>query len=316
MEKENLIINLDLPANERWLFLEKYKQEIEDLIECYLADFTGAEFLFDEIDSYKKTIISSEYLEEISSIASFTKFTENEILIANLYYDILKFYFGCTAFAVENNDTVFHARNLDWHTENDLLSKHSRVFEFQKNGETIFKSIGWVGFIGVLSGIKANRFSITLNAVLSKDSPEIAKPITFLLRDVLTNCNSFSEAEELLRNTTIICDCLLLLSGTNSEEKIVIERTPKRAEIRKPEENHIIVTNDYKKLENTNLSHNLLQETSCGRYNKTNELLNQKSPENLEDCISILKNPDVQMGITVQQMVFNNKTGEILFEKA
>ncbi|WP_196887840.1 C45 family autoproteolytic acyltransferase/hydolase [Aureivirga sp. CE67] len=315
MEKENLIINLDLPAKERWLFLEKYKKEIEDLIEYYLADLSEAEFLFDEIDSYKNSIITTEYLEEISSLASFTKFTENEILIANLYYDVLKFYFGCTAFAVENNGTIFHSRNLDWHTENDLLSKHSRVFDFQKNGKTVFKSVGWVGFIGVLSGNKPNQFSITLNAVLSNDSPEIAQPITFLLRDVLTNCNSFSEAEEILKNTTIICDCLLLLSGTKSDEKIVIERTPKRAEIRKPEKNHIVVTNDYKKLENTNFSQNLLQETSCGRFNKTDELLNQKNPENLEDCISILKNPEIQMGITVQQMVFNNNTGEILFEK-
>ena len=107
-----------------------------------------------------------------------------------------------------------------------------------------------MGFIGALSGTKPGKFSLTLNAVLSKDSPEIAVPVSFLLRDVLENANSFHEAKETLEKTTIASDCLLLLSGTTSDEMVVIERTPKRSATRGPNNGVICVTNDYKLLEN------------------------------------------------------------------
>ena len=315
MKKETYIINLDLPAEKRWAFLIDYKQEVEDLLQCYLNDFKGSEFIFDGIGAYKAAIISQDYLAELEFIASITKFTPNEVLIANLYYDVLKFYLGCTAFAFESNGSIMHSRNLDWWTENNLLSKHSKIFDFQRNGKTIFKSVGWVGFIGVLSGIKPQKFSLTLNAVLSNDNPEIAQPISFFLRDVLESANSFEEAKDKLETATIATDCLLLLSGTRSNEMVVIERTPKRFATRVAENNFIVVTNDYKKLENNISEESILQSTSCGRFNRAKELLTNKKPTDVNECLDILKDEKVMMGITVQQMVFNNKTGEITLLK-
>ena len=305
------IINLDLPVKKRWHFLINYKNEINDLLECYLNDFEGAAFIFEGIDIYKNEIISAEYLEEIEFIASISKFSPNEVLIVNLYYDVLKFYFGCTAFAIENNGQILHARNLDWWTKNNLLSKHSKIFNFQKDGKTIFKTVGWLGFVGALSGVKVGKFSLTLNAVLSNDNPEIATPISFFLRDVLTKANSFKEAKKLLENTIISSDCLLLLSGIKSGEMAVIERTPRRFATRTAKDGFVIVTNDYKKLENHSENENLLQMTSCGRYDKTQKLLNIQRPTNPQECLAILKDKEVMMDITVQQMVFNNHTGDI-----
>jgi len=311
MKKEEYIVNLDLPPEERWKFLIDYKEEVNDLLQCYLNDFEGAEFIFESIGAYKQEIISEEYLKEIEFIASISKFSSNEILIANLYYDVLKFYLGCTAFAFENNGKVIHSRNLDWWTKNNLLSKHSKIFDFRRNGNTVFKTVGWVGFIGALSGIKPHKFSLTLNAVLSNDNPELAKPVSFLLRDILDSANTFEEAKRKLEITTIASDCLILLSGTKSKEMVVIERTPTRFATREAENNFIIVTNDYKQLENNLAEESILQSTSCGRFDRTKELLNKKKPINFEECFNILKDEKVMMGITVQQMVFDNNSGEI-----
>ena len=316
METIEFVVNLDLPANERWQFLTNYKQEINELLKCYLDDFEGSEFIFENIDSYKKEIISEEYLDEIEFISSISKFSPNEVLIANLYYDVLKFYFGCTAFAVENEGEIKHARNLDWWTENNLLSDYSKVFIFQKDGKTIFKTIGWVGFIGALSGVKPGKFSVTLNAVLSKDSPEFATPISFLLRDVFNNADSFEEAKKKLEETTIASDCLLLLSGTKLSEMVVIERTPKRFATRGTQKNFISVTNDYKLLENDEpQEESMLQITSCSRYDRVHELINKSVPKNADECLSILKDDNIMMEITVQQMVFDNQTGEVVLIK-
>ena len=162
-----------------------------------------------------------------------------------------------------------------------------------------------------MSGIKKGAFSVTLNAVLSPDTPEIATPISFFLRDVLSSCQSYKEAKEKLEATTIASDCLLLLSGMNRSELAVIERTPTRFASRFATDGFVTVTNDYKKLENVGLSGGTLQETSCSRFDRASELILIQHPETTEACMHILQDTAVMMGITVQQMVFNNASGEI-----
>ncbi|WP_046754964.1 C45 family peptidase [Kordia jejudonensis] len=305
------IINLDLPPSERWTFLSEYKEEINELIQCYLNDFTGAEFIFDAIELYKEQFINETYVAEIQCIADISEFSFNEILIANLYYDILKLYFGCTAFAIWNGNEMLHARNLDWHTEQNILSKFSMIFDYQKGGKTVCKTIGWPGFVGILSGIKPEKFALTLNAVLSSDQPELALPISFLLRDVLETCESFTEAKKMLESTPIVSDCLLLLSGTNINEKVVIERTPKRVATRISDEDYIVVTNDYKELQNQQVGTGIIHATSCGRFDAATTLLRNKEVQQEDHCLEVLQDENVMMGITVQQMVFNVNTGAI-----
>jgi acid ceramidase len=313
---EQYIINLDLPPKERWSFLINVKHEVNELIKSYLQDFAEADVIFSGIDIYKESIISETYLKEIEGIAAICDFSPNEILTANLYYDLLKFYFGCTAFATYNSGSMRQARNLDWHTDNNILSSYSKIFNFQRRGRTVFKTVGWPGFIGALSGVRPGAFGLTLNAVSSQDDAQIATPVSFLLRDVLENCTSFKKAQSILEQTLIISDCLILLSGTQKEEKVVLERTPARCATRTSEEDHIIVTNDYKILTNEVVyGGNILRDTSCGRYDTTQELLREQTPSDAIACLNILKNKHVMMGITVQQMVFEINTGAITLIK-
>lgn len=313
--KDEHIVNLDEVPSKRWHFWSAYTEEINDLFACYLNDFSGEEAIFEGLSFYKEHIVSGEYLDEIDYIASISSYSADQVLIANLYYDVLKFYFGCTAFAFASDKGVLHARNLDWHTDNNLLGKHSMIFNFQKKGKTLFKTVGWPGFIGALSGTKREKFSITLNAVLSGDKPELATPISFFLRDILTSANSYEESKQQLENTPIAGDCLLLLSGTNQNELAVIERTPSRFATRLPDDDFIVVTNDYKKLENIQLSESVLQSTSCGRYNRASDLISTSKPSTEKACLKILQDDPIMMGITVQQMVFNNTSGEIELRK-
>lgn len=300
-------INLDLEPVKRWEFAANYTQEINELVECYWKEIDEyAEMIEEYLDIYKSLFVPKEYLEEIRCLAKYCKFSEDQLLIVNLYYDIIKIGFACTAFAFEENGTIWHARNLDWWTENSLLEKHTKVFHWKKNSQTIFKSVGWVGFIGVLSGMKPNEFSVTLNAILSEEEPNFAKPISFLLREILENDNSYASAKEKLEKTDIVCDCLLLLAGTKADEMAVIERTPRKSQTRYAEQKHIIVTNDYKTsiVEESN-NRNVLTETSCGRYDRAGALLLENRPNHSQGCFQILDDKNVKMQITVQQMVFN-----------
>lgn len=309
MTQDEYVINLDLPPSLRWSFLVDHTEEINELLSCYLNDFEGADFIFDSVEAYKQEVISKDYLEEIEFIASISNYSPDQVLIANLYYDVLKFYLGCTAFAVEHQGGILHARNLDWWTDNDILGNYSKVFDFQRGGKTVFKTIGWFGFIGALSGTKPHGFSLTLNAVSSKDQAEIAVPVSFLLRDVLDACTDYDEAKEKLESTIIASDCLILLSGIREHEMVVVERSPKRFATRIAQNGYVVVTNDYKELENNVSGASVLQSTSCSRYERTVELLKANLPVDSNECFKILRDDKVLMGITVQHMVFDNNKG-------
>ncbi|MBC8112591.1 MAG: hypothetical protein H7Y04_16195 [Verrucomicrobia bacterium] len=308
---ETLKINLDLSPAERWAFLADYKAEIDELIGYYLNDLGDVSFFENVIDHYKANFVKSSYLEEIVCIAKISEFSSNQILISNLYYDALKFVFGCTAFTVQDGKTPLHARNLDWWTENDALKKYSRIFDFEKDGKVLYSGIGWLGFIGILSGIRKGGYSVTLNAVLSDESPNLAQPITFLIRDVLEEEAEYDKAVERLSQTKIASDCLLMVVGTKSEQMTVIERTPTRYALRKPENGMLVVANDYKTLTSEKQTGDVLQQSSCGRYDRTRELVNLYQPQTEEDYMKILKDKQVKMNITVQQMILNPEKGTI-----
>lgn len=309
------IVDLDVPPAQRWSFLSNLKPQINELLRCYLNDYESAAPIFENIGLYKHAVIAPAYLQEVASIAALTGFSEDEVLIANLYYDILKFYFGCTAFAVYNGKTLYHARNLDWHTQNNLLSRHTCIFNFYKSGRLLFSTVGWPGFIGALSGMKPGAFAVTLNAVSSYDAPELATPISFFLRDVLEQAPDFVTARKQLEQTVIASDCLLLLSGTDADEKVVIERTPRRHATRGTDGNFLAVTNNYWLLDNQpGEDVNELSQTSCDRHDRALALLRAGLPADASGCMNILKDDEVQMGITVQQMVFDTKAGRIDLE--
>lgn len=315
MEKQSFIVNLDLPPEKRWQFLENHVEEINELIGYHLSEFEGAELLFEGVSAYKEELIHESYRREAAYLASICNFTLDEILLVNLYYDLLKFYFGCTAFAIEHQDTILHARNMDWVSgPNNLLSRSTRVLDFQKDGKTLFKTVGWFGYLGALSGIKPGKFALTLNAVLSEDEPQVAMPISFYLRDVLESADSFDQAQSMLAEAPIATDCLILLSGTKPGEKVVVERTPKRSALRTTKGNSIIVTNDYKLLPNSESGGGILQETSCSRYDNTQKLIDEMQEVNAGNCMQILQHEKVKMMITVQQMVFDNRSGEIYLQ--
>ena len=69
------IVNLDMGPSERWTFLKDYSAEVNDLLGCYLKDFSGEEYIFESINIYKDQIISEEYLAEIEYVASISKYS-------------------------------------------------------------------------------------------------------------------------------------------------------------------------------------------------------------------------------------------------
>ena len=305
-------IDLSLPPAKRWSSLYAFKDQARQLLAEYARDLGGIEQFQDSIMAYRNANLPTGYAQELTSIARMLDVSEEAILVVNLYYDLIKFIIGCTAFAVDTEQGPLHARNLDWWTEMGLLSSATLVTDFRGAAVGPFQVVAWPGFTGALSGVAPGRFAITLNAVSSNEPPVFATPITYLIRTIFETTHTFAEAVYQLTSTEIASDCLLLVTGTQPGEMVVIERTPTRAALRFPTNGYLIVTNDYLALSSNTTSSGVqqeLQQTSCSRFDRTSQLLAHHLPRNATECFSILTDPAIRMRITVQQMVMSAALG-------
>jgi hypothetical protein len=141
----------------------------------------------------------------------------------------------------------------------------------------------------------------------------MSTPVSLFIRTVLERARSFSEAVRMLKKQTIVCPCLLLVCGCRNGEMAVVERTPTRGVVRKPQLGSIAATNDYQALANQAAggSAQQIMQTSCGRLEQVQRRLKEKIPHTPAQCLSILRDPKVQMNITVQQMVFSPAQGTL-----
>lgn len=307
MDTQKIIIDQSLPASERWKLKGDQVRQIQELVATYVEDMGGVGQFGSDIINYAGSQLKQEYVEELESIVRQCALPLEELLLTNLYYDLFKVVMGCTAFAIDTPNGPIHARNLDWWTKNNLLCTHTAITEYLPGENTYgFKAVGWPGYAAVLSGMAPNRFSITLNAVLSDEPHGVSNSISFLLRTVLATAKDYHSAVEILSKAEIVPDCLLLVSGVNKGEMCVIERTPTKSAIRKPENGFIAVANDYQLINaDTSEVQSELQATSCGRFNKISKLISSYQPDSIDSCFYCLSDPEVIMGITVQQMVMS-----------
>jgi hypothetical protein len=306
-----ITIDLSRAPKERWTLSTHQAEQARELLLSYKSDLGFSSSMCSMVFDAAESVVRPDHWAELRSLADSLDVPMRDVVVCNLYYDLLKVVLGCTAFAAEAKGTILHARNLDWWTENAALSRTTTVCKFVGAPAGDFTTIGWPGFAGAFSGVAPGRFAVTLNAVLSDEPMQFSMPIVFLLRAVLEKATSFHQAATILADTPIPCDCLLLLSGTGSGQMMVIERTPTRHAMRKAVGGFVAVTNDYHSLRTDAAgSPNELLRTSCGRFNRIESLLLGQSALDSDRCFAYLSDAEVVMSITVQQMVFCAATGQ------
>lgn len=101
--------------------------------------------------------------------------------------------------------------------------------DFQRGGKTVYKSVNFAGYIGVLTGMKPHRFSITLDERFSYDAGFVgiirwllgdrkAHWAGFLLRDTLETAEGFNEALTVLAHSKLLAPVYLILGGNSTEQ--------------------------------------------------------------------------------------------------
>uniref|UniRef100_A0AC34R5Y6 Ceramidase n=1 Tax=Panagrolaimus sp. JU765 TaxID=591449 RepID=A0AC34R5Y6_9BILA len=206
-----LTVDLDLPPEERYKrivapFAEGMKEVIDTIKQ--MAQLIPGDFLIPLLEELMQhahdLLFPREYALEIDGIAEATGISVADLSMMNIYYELSRF---CTSIVAQDvNGQTYHARNLDfgqlfvwdtklstWHLS-EALRKVTVNIDFVKNGQVIFKGTTFAGHIGIITGMKPDKFTISMNA------------------------------KDFLSGITQLAGCYYILGGKNVDEGVIIVR--------------------------------------------------------------------------------------------
>jgi acid ceramidase len=249
-------VDLDEDPQLRWqkLVTDK-KDDIVKLIDYikWLLSFIDHGKLIpveEEVFDHLADTLPAPYGDELRGISKATGLNLGDIVLYNVFYEIFSV---CTSIVAQTESgTLMHARNLDfgllmgWDIANntwpvtEMLRPIVVNVEYMKGGKLLFKAIHFAGYIGVLSAVKPDTFTLTMNERFSVEGGYIGilewlaglrneSWMGFLTRDTLQEATSYSEAVDMLADTPMLAPAYFIVGGTKSGEGAVITRSLEKA---------------------------------------------------------------------------------------
>jgi acid ceramidase len=236
------IIDLDLPPEERWAHIvPKYSEAINNVIETAYEELPWA---FSRIIKYlAKTYFDDmpnhmdEYGKEIIGIANYTGINLYEIVLYNIFYEIFSL---CTSVVVnsEYQDTIIHARNLDFGVFMEgvvpLLKEISISLVFIKNKNVLYRAHTFAGFVGIFTGMKPYKYSITINQRFALNGGFLGimkwfrtkTPIwnSFIVRDLLAGDYDYNYVVNKLSSAELVAPIYYIVGGIELSDGALITR--------------------------------------------------------------------------------------------
>lgn len=246
-------INLDLPPEERWSEVVKdFGYEIKVLINAVkeLLPSSIAKLMSLASVEFIEKVFPHPYGAELVGIAQNLGIPPADVLLANLIYELTAYnhsgasLMGCTSIVAQaENGTIYHGRNLDYGGGSiftDMLRNDTIMVDFKENGQTVYTGTTFAGYIGLATGKRPKKFSISVNErdqgtwwmnALESLIAGTHGIVTLLIRDTLANPEmDFKMAVEKLSNSPVISPCYIIVGGVSSNEGAVVTRGRTKAD--------------------------------------------------------------------------------------
>lgn len=239
-----------------------------------------------------------------------------DIALANLSYDLVVGALGCSTLVLPTPDGPVIARNMDWWPE-EPLARASYVIRCMEGDTWKFSNAGFPGAVGIVSGLSSRGFAVILNAVTTPDPIcKTGYPVLLHLRRVVEDAADFNDALAMLSKQRLTTSALFTLVGTKNDERVVIERAPRRFALRRPcGDEPLLTTNDYRRLDKPTGNDKWdLEMTSCSRYARLWQLATRKSngeTPTTDELLYWLSDDEVRQEITAQHVVIRPALNEI-----
>lgn len=229
-------------------------QELLQLIKDFLGNSSTSREIISIVDKYLPKMMESflpEYRDELSGIATATGTELGEIVLFNIFYEVFTV---CTSIVANGGPSLgnLHARNLDfgllmgwdqanntWRITEALRSMVINV-DYTRGGKTVFKAVHFAGYVGVLTAIKPQTFTLSMNERFNSDGGFIgifewvlgnhnASWMGFLTRQVMETASSYAEAKSMLANTALLAPAYYILGSNDTGQGCVITRSREKA---------------------------------------------------------------------------------------
>lgn len=222
-------IDLDQPPSERWVALARqFQAQLSEVVKWVKTKIPRLALpVFELIGDYLEKHLPASYAAEIKSIAAATGHTPAELFILNTYYDVMT---SCTSIvAAHSNGTVFHGRNLDYGIPG--LQNITADILFTKGGKLLYRGTTYVGYVGLLTGLRPGAFSVSIDARHTKNGTvwdnaaeaflKGGHSIGLFLRDLLETQASFQDALPIVQSVHLDAPSYIIMGGTNGQGAIV-----------------------------------------------------------------------------------------------
>lgn len=216
---------------------------------------------------------------------------------------------GCSSFAVWNqysqDSSLIVGRNFDFYMGDDFAKDKIILFVKPDSGYA-FASITWAGFMGVVSGMNEEGLTVTLNAAKSEVPNGAKTPISILAREILQHASTIEEAYAIAASRETFVSESILIGSAKDKSAAIIEKSPDRIDIYRPDNPRLLCTNHYQseefKNDKVNLD-NIKNSDSDYRFERLTQLLESDSAITPESSVSILRN---QKGIDGAELGLGN----------
>ncbi len=231
------VIDLDAEPGTRWhAVARENKDKIMQVFTGFVETIGKNPFEMMSILASSVTHeLPKEYREELIGFADYVNITVGEMMVFNMLYEMTAFgdrsSKACTSIvATQPNGHIIHGRNLDYSVPG--LNYLSIMLDFQKGGKTVYKGTSFAGYIGLMTGMRPNGFTISLDernkGVWSSNDWESAMLganglIAFKIRDLLGDSSiDFEKAVQTLSTAQLIAPCYLIIGGLKGNEGAIL----------------------------------------------------------------------------------------------
>lgn len=118
----------------------------------------------------------------------------------------------------------FLARNFDFEA-GDVFDRDKVVYLVREPGRIPFASVGWPGFVGVVSGMNREGVALVVHGGRGSTPKAEGMPVVFSLRETLATARNTEEAVKTLSSHDVMVSHIVIVTDA-SGDTAVVERAP------------------------------------------------------------------------------------------